>query len=522
MLGSSFFGAWDFTADPCEFPGVYCDGDKVAALAFGDPRAGSPELSGRLDLALGRLSALTELSVVPGRVDGELPESLASCRNLRFLAVSKNLISGQIPDGLGGLSNLRTLDVSFNQIFGAIPPSITMLPSITNLILCHNHLTGGIPLFPDSSMLIRLDLKHNALSGGVPNVPSSLQYLSLSSNQLTWPKREGGAAGADPAVAAAVLLVRVERAHRKIHSCCEKGAHSSRLQCRASSQEREAGERGSWREERRGLGGEDNDDGSMAVTGTSVAAAATMLAAAAAIFITFVICFYLFLCAKRYRGAAPTIGGGGGGEGRGRARFVFAGPGDAGGQGRGLDEAAIAALPRKEVAEGDPAADCAVCITELGDGEAARLLPRCGHVFHVECVDMWLRSHSTCPLCRCAVADEAPAVRPPEVDAESPNFPTNVLFFGSHDAVRTGGAAPPPPAPPQQQPTVPSQPSAGPIAGVAAVVEAASVAALRRLLGCGGATPPPAPPQSDRDVEMGLPGGESSASRPATKPQADS
>ncbi|KAG8068768.1 hypothetical protein GUJ93_ZPchr0005g15622 [Zizania palustris] len=194
MPGSSFFGAWDFTADPCEFPGVYCDGDKVAALALGDPRAGSPGLSGRLDPALGRLSALTELSVVPGRVDGELPESLASCRNLRFLAVSKNLISGQIPDGLGGLSNLRTLDVSFNQISGAIPPSITTLPSITNLILCHNHLTGGIPSFPDSSTLIRLDLKHNALSGGCSQraelapldgpIPASVFTLPLSVLQL--------------------------------------------------------------------------------------------------------------------------------------------------------------------------------------------------------------------------------------------------------------------------------------------------------------------------------------------------
>ncbi|KAL5231048.1 hypothetical protein ABZP36_029824 [Zizania latifolia] len=185
MPGSSFFEAWDFTADPCGFPGVYCDGDKVAALALGDPRAGSPGLSGRLDPALGRLSALTELSLVPGRVAGELPESLASCRNLRFLAVSKNLISGRIPDGLGGLSNLRTLDVSFNQISGAIPPSISTLPSITNLILCHNHLTGGVPSFPDSSQLIRLDLKHNALSGSVPSLPSTLQYLSLSANQLT-------------------------------------------------------------------------------------------------------------------------------------------------------------------------------------------------------------------------------------------------------------------------------------------------------------------------------------------------
>ncbi|RCV44426.1 hypothetical protein SETIT_9G373200v2 [Setaria italica] len=276
----------------------------------------------------------------------------------------------------------------------------------------------------------------------------------------------------------------------------------------------------------------------MAVTGTSVAAAATMLAAAAAIFITFVLCFYLFLCAKRYRGAAPTIGGGGGrdgaaGGGRGRARFVFAGAGCHGGGG-GMDEAAIAALPRREVAAGDPPPDCAVCIAEVAAGEAARVLPRCGHAFHVECVDMWLRSHSTCPLCRCAVADEeapVPAPRAPEADPESPNFPTNVLFFGSQDAVSTRGAAQTPTEPPprtgarQPAPTVPAQAPQliqGPIAGVAAVVEAARVATLRRLLGCGGAaTVPPTPPQheqQDRDLEAGLGGGESSGSPPPAKP----
>ncbi|XP_062211484.1 E3 ubiquitin-protein ligase EL5-like [Phragmites australis] len=258
----------------------------------------------------------------------------------------------------------------------------------------------------------------------------------------------------------------------------------------------------------------------MAVTGASVAAAATMLAAVAAIFITFVLCFYLFLCAKRYRGAAPTIGGGG--SGSGRARFVFAGPGGCRGGGGGMNETAIAALPRKVVAaaegEGSPAAegDCAVCITELAAGEAARVLPRCGHAFHVECVDMWLRSHSTCPLCRCAVVDEeVSAVQPPEADLESPNFPTNVLFVGSQDAVRTRGAAAP--TLPQQPAPVPPQ-APGPIAGVAAVVEAARVAALRRLLGCGGATPP-APPQQqeDRDLEAG----ESSGSPPA-KPRSGS
>lgn len=38
MPGSAFFDGWDFTADPCGFPGVFCDGDRVASLALGDPR----------------------------------------------------------------------------------------------------------------------------------------------------------------------------------------------------------------------------------------------------------------------------------------------------------------------------------------------------------------------------------------------------------------------------------------------------------------------------------------------------
>jgi hypothetical protein len=185
MPGSAFFDGWDFTADPCGFPGVFCDGTRVSTLALGDPRAGSPGLTGRLDPAIGRLSALTELSLVPGRVQGKLPSSLSGCSNLRFLAVSKNLISGGVPDGFGALTNLRTLDLSFNQISGAIPPSLASLPSITNLILCHNQLSGGVPSFPDSSPLVRLDLKHNSLSGGVPDLPPQLQYLSVAANQLT-------------------------------------------------------------------------------------------------------------------------------------------------------------------------------------------------------------------------------------------------------------------------------------------------------------------------------------------------
>ncbi|KAJ4772962.1 Leucine-rich repeat (LRR) family protein [Rhynchospora pubera] len=185
MPGSNFFEAWDFTADPCGFPGVFCAGDRVQALALGDPRAGSPGLMGRLDLAIGRLSALSELSLVPGRVTGSIPDTIASLTNLRFLALSKNFLSGSVPDSIGSLSNLHTLDLSFNQLTGTIPQSIANLPSLANLVLCHNQLSGSIPQFPESSPLLRLDLKHNQITSQVPNLPSTLQYLSLSSNQLT-------------------------------------------------------------------------------------------------------------------------------------------------------------------------------------------------------------------------------------------------------------------------------------------------------------------------------------------------
>ncbi|KAJ0045421.1 hypothetical protein Pint_06271 [Pistacia integerrima] len=43
---------------------------------------------------------------------------------------------------------------------------------------------------------------------------------------------------------------------------------------------------------------------------------------------------------------------------------------------------------------------CAICLCEFNDGEAIRILPECLHSFHVHCIDMWLYSHSNCPLCR--------------------------------------------------------------------------------------------------------------------------
>ncbi|KAF8087454.1 hypothetical protein N665_0585s0032 [Sinapis alba] len=73
---------------------------------------------------------------------------------------------------------------------------------------------------------------------------------------------------------------------------------------------------------------------------------------------------------------------------------------------RGLDKFAIASLPTFVVGvngDGVLATECAVCLALLEENDTARMLPNCKHVFHVTCVDTWLTTRSTCPICRSEV-----------------------------------------------------------------------------------------------------------------------
>ncbi|KAJ8756110.1 hypothetical protein K2173_024657 [Erythroxylum novogranatense] len=90
--------------------------------------------------------------------------------------------------------------------------------------------------------------------------------------------------------------------------------------------------------------------------------------------------------------------------------------------------------------------DCAICLSEVEQGEKARLLPQCNHGFHIDCIDMWFLSNSTCPLCRNSVAPLSPIpgfynsndleennqsseeISDSQFSVEPPSFPTNVLF----------------------------------------------------------------------------------------------
>ncbi|TVU48524.1 hypothetical protein EJB05_08162, partial [Eragrostis curvula] len=63
-------------------------------------------------------------------------------------------------------------------------------------------------------------------------------------------------------------------------------------------------------------------------------------------------------------------------------------------------------------------AECAICLSEFAEKEEIRVLPQCGHAFHVACVDTWLAAHSSCPSCRrvLVVDDATPKLKlqPPE------------------------------------------------------------------------------------------------------------
>ncbi|KAL3529576.1 hypothetical protein ACH5RR_008898 [Cinchona calisaya] len=48
--------------------------------------------------------------------------------------------------------------------------------------------------------------------------------------------------------------------------------------------------------------------------------------------------------------------------------------------------------------------ECAVCLENFKDGEKCRLLPKCNHCFHADCIDSWLAKTAACPICRTVAA----------------------------------------------------------------------------------------------------------------------
>lgn len=64
---------------------------------------------------------------------------------------------------------------------------------------------------------------------------------------------------------------------------------------------------------------------------------------------------------------------------------------------------------KQEVVDLNSEDQCSICIENFREGETATHLP-CKHRFHPCCVEPWLLSHDSCPLCRASVESALPVV----------------------------------------------------------------------------------------------------------------
>jgi len=73
---------------------------------------------------------------------------------------------------------------------------------------------------------------------------------------------------------------------------------------------------------------------------------------------------------------------------------------------RGLEKELVESFPIflysevKGLKIGKGGVECAICLSEFVDKETLRWMPPCSHTFHASCIDVWLSSQSTCPVCR--------------------------------------------------------------------------------------------------------------------------
>ncbi|XP_043711921.1 putative RING-H2 finger protein ATL21A [Telopea speciosissima] len=71
----------------------------------------------------------------------------------------------------------------------------------------------------------------------------------------------------------------------------------------------------------------------------------------------------------------------------------------------GLDNPTIESYPKAVIGESHrlPRPNdntCSICLSEYQPRETVRTIPQCQHCFHADCIDAWLRTNATCPICR--------------------------------------------------------------------------------------------------------------------------
>ncbi|KAF2313960.1 hypothetical protein GH714_020940 [Hevea brasiliensis] len=115
---------------------------------------------------------------------------------------------------------------------------------------------------------------------------------------------------------------------------------------------------------------------------------------------------------------------------------------------RGLDESVIRSIPIFKFKKGGNNSrdfgersfcECAVCLNEFEEDEKLRIIPNCRHVFHIDCIDVWLQNNANCPLCRNSISTTTrfptDHVIAPSSSPQDPNPYSESVIGGDEDYV---------------------------------------------------------------------------------------
>lgn len=64
---------------------------------------------------------------------------------------------------------------------------------------------------------------------------------------------------------------------------------------------------------------------------------------------------------------------------------------------KGATKTQIKSIPLETVKKSDKVESCCICLSEMVAKERVRILP-CGHRFHRQCIDTWLKENRICPI----------------------------------------------------------------------------------------------------------------------------
>ncbi|XP_021860549.1 RING-H2 finger protein ATL66 [Spinacia oleracea] len=86
----------------------------------------------------------------------------------------------------------------------------------------------------------------------------------------------------------------------------------------------------------------------------------------------------------------------------------------------GLAPFVVAAIPtmrfHKDAFSSTEDPQCSICLGDYQEKEVLRIMPKCGHSFHLSCIDPWLMKQSTCPVCRLPLKHSYDPKRPTSDD----------------------------------------------------------------------------------------------------------